>query len=57
LEADEHPKVVQDLLGHSQISLTLDTYSHASMDLKRRAAEKLDKILEVKKNSSDETEE
>ncbi len=25
-----HPKVVQDLLGHSTISLTLDTYSHVS---------------------------
>jgi len=28
LAANEHPKVVQELLGHSQISLTLDTYSH-----------------------------
>jgi integrase len=23
-----HPKIVQERLGHSQISLTLDTYSH-----------------------------
>lgn len=23
-----HPKVVQDLLGHSTIAITLDTYSH-----------------------------
>jgi hypothetical protein len=23
-----HPKVVQEILGHSQIGLTLDTYSH-----------------------------
>ncbi|QBD80623.1 hypothetical protein EPA93_33480 [Ktedonosporobacter rubrisoli] len=23
-----HPKIVQELLGYSQISLTLDTYSH-----------------------------
>ena len=28
LEAGTHPKVVQDLLGHSTIQLTLDTYSH-----------------------------
>jgi len=27
-EAGTHPKVVQDLLGHSTIQLTLDTYSH-----------------------------
>jgi hypothetical protein len=25
-----HPKVVQELLGHSTISLTLDTYSHVA---------------------------
>jgi integrase len=23
-----HPKVVQEILGHSQISMTLDVYSH-----------------------------
>ena len=23
-----HPKVVQELLGHSQISMTMDIYSH-----------------------------
>jgi integrase len=28
LEAGTHPKIVQDLLGHSTIRLTLDTYSH-----------------------------
>lgn len=24
----QHPKVVQELLGHSQISVTMDTYTH-----------------------------
>jgi integrase len=28
-----HPKVVQELLGHSTISLTLDTYSHVAPGL------------------------
>ena len=28
LSAGVHPKVVQERLGHSQISVTLDTYSH-----------------------------
>ena len=28
LQQGIHPKVVQERLGHSQISLTLDTYSH-----------------------------
>jgi integrase len=23
-----HPKIVQEILGHNQISMTLDTYSH-----------------------------
>jgi integrase len=27
-ELNEHPKTVQELLGHSQIGVTLDTYSH-----------------------------
>ncbi|KKM11202.1 hypothetical protein SY88_09670 [Clostridiales bacterium PH28_bin88] len=48
LEANEHPKVVQELLGHSQISMTLDTYSHVGMDLKRKAAEKLAGLVKEK---------
>jgi integrase len=28
-----HPKVVQELLGHSQISVTIDTYSHILPDM------------------------
>src|SRR5207302_10644095 len=28
LEAGIHAKIVQDVLGHSTVSLTLDTYSH-----------------------------
>ncbi|NLG85545.1 MAG: tyrosine-type recombinase/integrase [Firmicutes bacterium] len=45
LEAGEHPKVVQELLGHTQVSLTLDVYSHVSTALKRQAAEKIDALL------------
>ncbi len=48
LEAGEHPKVVQELLGHSQISVTLDTYSHVMPELKRRAVEKLEGLLALK---------
>src|SRR5829696_8989513 len=29
LMADKHPKYVQELLGHCNISITLDIYSHA----------------------------
>ncbi len=40
-----HPKVVQERLGHAQISLTLDTYSHAVPSMQRDAAERLDALL------------
>jgi integrase len=41
----ENPRVVQERLGHSQISLTLQTYSHVLPDLQRQAAEKIDRML------------
>jgi integrase len=40
-----HPKIVQERLGHSQISLTLDTYSHVLPSMGREAASKLDALL------------
>jgi integrase len=45
LSAGVHPKVVQERLGHSQISVTLDTYSHVLPTLQREAADKLDQVL------------
>ena len=33
-----HPKVVQDLLGHSTIAITLDTYSHVTPPLAKEAS-------------------
>jgi integrase len=40
-----HPKIVQERLGHSDISLTLNTYSHVLPSLQEDAAEKMDEIL------------
>lgn len=40
-----HPKVVQETLGHSQISLTMDTYSHVLPHLGREAADKMNALL------------
>jgi integrase len=40
-----HPKIVQERLGHSQISLTLDTYSHVLPGLQKEAAAKLDGLF------------
>jgi integrase len=38
LAAGTHPKVVSELLGHSSIGLTLDTYSHLIPSLAEEAA-------------------
>ncbi|GCF07355.1 site-specific integrase [Dictyobacter arantiisoli] len=37
-----HPKVVQERLGHSQISMTMDTYSHVLPSMQQEATDKLD---------------
>jgi integrase len=41
-----HGKIVQERLGHSSISLTLDTYSHALPSLQDGAAEEMDTLLQ-----------
>jgi integrase len=40
-----HPQVVQERLGHSQISVTLDTYSHVLPTMQAEAAGKFDDML------------
>jgi integrase len=45
LKAGEHPKIVQELLGDSTISVVLDTYSHVVPGLKERTSETMSKIL------------
>lgn len=45
LAAGEHPKVVQERLGHSTIALTLDVYSHVVPGMQERASEKLEALL------------
>lgn len=40
-----HPKVVSEMLGHSQISITLDLYSHVTLCMQREAAEAMDAAL------------
>lgn len=43
--AGVHPKVVQERLGHSQISLTLDTYLRVISSLQSEAADQFEAIL------------
>ena len=40
-----HPKVVSELLGHSSIGLTLDTYSHVLPDMQQQAATAMDRLF------------
>ncbi|MFC2053502.1 tyrosine-type recombinase/integrase [Chloroflexota bacterium] len=45
LQQGINPKIVQERLGHSSISLTLDTYSHVLPDMQNEVAETMDEIL------------
>ncbi len=45
LAAGVHPKIVQERLGHSQIGITLDTYSHVVPTVQLEAAGKLDALM------------
>src|SRR5579872_5094559 len=40
-----HPKIVQEMLGHSTITLTLDTYSHVTPGLHAAAAAEMEAVL------------
>lgn len=45
LAGGEHPRVVMELLGHTQIRTTMDIYSHVMPALAREAANRKDAIL------------
>jgi integrase len=45
LQAGVHPKVVSERLGHSSVSFTLDTYSHAIPAMQADAAEVIAGLL------------
>jgi integrase len=38
-------KVVSETLGHSSIAITADVYQHVTPDLRREAAEAMDRAL------------
>ena len=38
-------KVVQEVLGHSSVSVTMDVYSHILPDMQERAASAMDELL------------
>ena len=46
LKAGVHPKIVSERLGHTNIGITLDTYSHVVPGLQQAAAKCFDDMLE-----------
>ena len=48
-----HPKIVSECLGHANISITLDIYSHVLPGLQEESAEKFDRIFKVDDEEDD----
>jgi integrase len=47
LRVDAHPRTVQDILGHAEFGVTMDTYTHPSLDSQREPARRLDELLDL----------
>jgi integrase len=45
LSGGVHPKIVQEILGHAQISMTLDTYSHVLPGMQQKAVNAITELL------------
>lgn len=45
MEANVHPKIAQELLGHSTVNITMNIYSHVLPEQKREAIEKIKGIV------------
>jgi len=52
LQAGVHPKVVSERLGHANIGITLNVYSHLLPGMQREAASKLDRIFAAAINAT-----
>ena len=42
-----HPKMVSEMLGHTQIAITLDLYSHVTPTMQRQATDAMEAVLTV----------
>ncbi len=56
LSLEVHPKVVQEILGHSQISMTLDIYSHVMPSMHQDAMNKLNRAIDGEKQEEEKPE-
>ncbi len=50
-----HPKVVQEILGHSKISMTMDTYSHVLPMMQKDAMDRLNQAFPQESDGDDES--
>jgi integrase len=50
LAANVHPKIAQERLGHSNVSITLNTYSHVVPGMQQDAVAKVDAVLQAALN-------
>jgi integrase len=41
-----HPKIVQEILGHSSITITLDTYSHVLPNMQKEAVKAMEDLID-----------
>ncbi len=47
-----HAKIIAELLGHSDIRITMDTYGHALRSADQSAADKLESLFQTKSSQS-----
>lgn len=52
LKKGAHPKIVQEWLGHSTISVTLDTDLHVAPGLQKTATNRFDEAITTKYNET-----
>lgn len=53
LSIGAHPKKVQELLGHSSIILTMDTYSHVLPTMHQEIADQMDRLFEASEDDEE----
>jgi integrase len=47
-----HPKIVSEMLGHTQVGITLDVYSHVTATMQRDAVQAFEELLGSSQGSS-----
>ncbi len=53
-ELGAHPKAIQERLGHSSITVTMDVYGHLFPALNEALTERLDDVFRAARDRSDE---